>query len=358
MKTILLNPGPVTLSAGVREAATGIDLCHRETEFFDLQDRLRSGLLNIYGLDHDSWSAIMIGGSGTTAMEAMVTSLVPSHAHVLVIENGVYGERLSRLAAIHGISAKSLNHAWTESWGFDEIAKALESGTFTHVFAVHHETTTGRLNDVRALAKLCEQAGCDLLLDAVSSFGAEQIPFSSPALVACAATANKCLHGITGLCFVICRAEALEAIDEPRTLTLHLPLWAAHQARQSTPFTPSVNAMLALDQALRELEQQGGWKARQARYRQLAETVADELKGLGIESLLPQGVSSCVLRAYLLPEGITYDEFHADLGQHGFVIYSGQGSLASSIFRISTMGAIEDEDMERFISALHSIFDH
>ncbi len=98
------------------------------------------------------------------------------------------------------------------------------------------------------------------MLDAVSSFGAESIPFNSESLLAIAATANKCLHGIPGLAMVLCRHTALQQDIEPRSLSLHLPAWADHQARQSTPFTPPVNGLLGLAQALKELDKQGGWK--------------------------------------------------------------------------------------------------
>lgn len=356
MKPILLNPGPVSLSEGVRQAAVSADLCHREPEFFDLQERVRSGLLGVYGNDPAAWSAVLLGGSGTTALEAMVSSLIPASATVLVIENGVYGERLARLTEIHGIQSESVHYQWAQAWDLQQVSEMLNSGAFSHVLAVHHETTTGRLNPVSDLVSLCEQHGCALLLDSVSAFGAEDIPFASPVLLACAATANKCLHGTTGLCFVICRNESLVAVNVPRSLTLHLPLWAEHQSKRSTPFTPSVNAMLALDQALRELDRQGGWRARQARYLELAEQIAEALGRLGVESLLPPGESSCALRAYGLPVGMDYETLHAGLKERGFVIYSGQGALARTIFRISTMGEIDDEALRRFIAALEAVY--
>ena len=251
MRAILLNPGPVSLSEGVRRAATEVDLCHRESEFFDLQDNLRSALPAIYGLDPELWSAVLLGGSGTTAMEAMVSSLVPKDANALIIENGVYGERFRKLCEIHQITHEMVHGEWTDEWDVAEIDQRIAQGGYSHVLAVHHETTTGRLNPVDQLAEICERHHCRLLLDCVSSFGAEAIPFESSAVVACAATANKCLHGITGLCFVLCRKEALGDDANCRTLTLHLPLWAERQAQRSTPFTPSVNAMQALRQGVR-----------------------------------------------------------------------------------------------------------
>ncbi len=357
MRAILLNPGPVSLSDAVRKAVVSVDLCHREPEYSELQDRVREGLLDVYGLDGGDWAPVLLGGSGTTALEAMMASLLPRDARLLVIENGVYGERISRIAEIHGIEHEAIHHGWMEVVDEKQIEAALSGGLFSHVAAVHHETTTGRLNDVAALASLCERHGAHLLLDSVSSFGAEAIPFESPALAACAATANKCLHGIPGLCFAIARRSAVEqAVNPPRSLVLHLPLWLEKQDAQSTPFTPSVNGLLALDKALVELERQGGWQARHARYSRMAGQIRRTLGGLGVETMLEPGQSSCALTAYRIPEGMSYDGVHDQLKQWGFVIYAGQGSLVAEMFRISTMGDITRYDMERLLAALQSVF--
>lgn len=357
MRFILLNPGPVSLSDGVRKAAVKADLCHREPEYFALQDRVRSGLNGVYHLDPETWTSVLLGGSGTTALEAMISSLVPRDARLLVIENGVYGERISRIAGIHGIPHEALEHQWTDAIDLGRAEEALAGGKFTHVAAVHHETTTGRLNDIGAVAGICERHGASLLLDAVSSFGAEDIPFGSPALAACAATANKCLHGIPGLCFVVSRKQAMErAVAPPRSLYLHLPLWAEKQDRQETPFTPPVNSVLALERALDELAGQGGWQARHAHYSQLAGQVKRALSVHAVEPLLQPGESSCVLNAYRIPEGKTYARIHDDLKQRGFVIYAGQGSMVTEMFRVSTMGDISRYDMERLLAALHAVF--
>lgn len=355
MRPILLNPGPVSLSEGVRKAVARVDLCHREPEYFELQDEVIRGLLDIYQCDPETWAAILIGGSGTSALEAMMASLLPRDAHALVLENGVYGERLSHIADIHGIRRQALNAAWGEPLDLNAMADLLATGDFSHVLAVHHETTTGRLNPVDEIATLCTEFNVQLLLDAVSSFGAEPIPFKSESLLALAATANKCLHGIPGLAMVLCRQTALEQAIEPRSLSLHLPTWAGHQARQSTPFTPPVNGLLGLAKALKELNKQGGWKARRKRYRELAARVAETCASLGVDAWLPAKDSSCVLHSYHLPAGLTYGQLHDGLKQQGFVIYAGQGDLASRLFRISTMGEISDYDMARLEQALRLV---
>lgn len=355
MRPILLNPGPVSLSESVRKAVARVDLCHREPEFFELQDEVINGLLDIYDCELASWAAVLVGGSGTFALEAMMASLLPSDAHVLVLENGVYGERLSRIAGIHGIPHQALKVAWGEAIDLAGVANLLATGDFSHVAAVHHETTTGRLNPVDEIAALCAKYNVQLLLDAVSSFAAESIPFENESLLAIAATANKCLHGIPGLAMVLCRQSALKQNIEPRSLSLHLPAWAEHQARQSTPFTPPVNSLLGLAQALKELKKQGGWKSRRLRYRKLAARVADTCEKLGVDEWLPANESSCVLRSYHMPAGMTYNQLHDGLKQQGFIIYAGQGDLATQLFRVSTMGEISDYDMARLEHALRLV---
>ena len=165
MRSILLNPGPVSLSEKVRKAAVSTDLCHRDPEFFALQDRLRSNLIDVYRCDPSQWTAVLLGGSGTMALEAMLSSLLPRNARLLVLENGVYGERISRIAEIHGIEYQPVAHQWMEAIDFDRVSQLLANGEFSHLAAVQHETTTGRLNDISRLALLCEEHGVSLLLD-------------------------------------------------------------------------------------------------------------------------------------------------------------------------------------------------
>ena len=97
---LLLNPGPVTLTERVRRSLLQPDLCHRESEFFDLQDEVRQRLLATYALDPALWTAVLMTGSGTAAVESMVAALVPETGRVLIVENGVYGERIAHICAI------------------------------------------------------------------------------------------------------------------------------------------------------------------------------------------------------------------------------------------------------------------
>lgn len=347
---ILLNPGPVSLSERVRKALLRPDICHREAEFSALQTAIRQKLTRVYGLDERTWSAVLLTGSGTAAVEAMLTSLVPAGGRVLILANGVYGERMAKMAAVHGIDHTVLRQDWGAALDLDEAGRIIAGSDISHVVMVHHETTTGRLNDLDGVAELVRDRGCRLLVDGVSSFGAEAIDFGHDCIDACAATANKCLHGVPGISFVIVRREAL-ASGRARTVYLDLAGYAAEQDRGGTPFTQSVQCCYALDEALDEFSEQGGWQERRGRYRARMRIVGEGLTRLGIELLLEDGASSCVLNAFRLPAGMTYAELHDRLKERGFVIYAGQGDLARTMFRIAVMGEIPAEELERLVSA-------
>ena len=351
---LLLNPGPVTLSERVRRSMLKPDLCHREREFFDLQDDARRRLLSTYSLDPSQWNAVLMSASGTAAVESMVAALVPQGGKVLIVENGVYGDRIARICAQYSIPHERVVGDWMSAPDFAAIGARLASPpgavAFTHVAVVHHETTTGRLNDLRRLASLCRQYGAGLLVDAVSSFGAEEIDFSDVALCAVAATANKCLHGVPGAAFVVVRRKELSRAAS-RTFYLDLGRLARLQDERNTPFTPAVHAYYALVEALAEYEEQGGRAARYRHYSALAEQVRSGLASLGIQGAIPAAESSVVLRAYQLPSGVAYPRLHDALKEDGFVIYAGQGDLSKSLFRISTMGNLRAADIDRLLQS-------
>ncbi len=357
MKTILLNPGPVTLSESVRTALLGPDLCHREPEFATLQTKIRRQLLNVYALDPSTWASILMTGSGTAAVEAMLTSLVPADGKLLIIENGVYGERMTNIARRHHIAHQRLEHPWLGPIDLARTQQALHSAPeFTHVAVVHHETTSGRLNDLTALATICAEHKVELLIDAVSSFGAEALEFAQWPIAAVAATANKCLHGVPGTCFVVARRSAVAGAGEVnRSVYLDLRAYLENQDRNGTPFTQSVQTFYALSAALDELEEAGGWQVRRATYRARLGAVRRQLLELSVRPLLEDAESSCVLNAFELPAGFDYSTLHDALKARGFIIYAGQSTLAQQIFRISTMGEITPDDLARLCNALREI---
>lgn len=350
---ILLNPGPVNLSARVREALQRPDLCHREPEFADLQSRIRERLLAVYGLSGDHWAPVLLTGSGTAAVEAMMASMVRRGERILILENGVYGERMSEIARIHGLEHLRLAHPWGDVIDLDDLERCFKAHPdLRYVALVHHETTTGRLNPMAEVAAWCRGRGIGLLVDAVSSFGAEKLAFEDWGIAACAATANKCLHGVPGVSFVIARRTALLDFQGPRrSLYLDLSAYCRLQDEGGTPFTQSVQAFYALDEALSEHAQEGGWRSRHQCYRSRLRIVHEGLAALGVQPYLPESEGSVVLAAFHLPSDLSYAALHDGLKRRGFVIYAGQGPLVERLFRVAVMGALNAGDLHAFVLA-------
>ena len=354
---ILLNPGPVNLSATVRNALTRQDLCHREPEFTDLQRTIRQDVLEIYDLNADEWATVLLAGSGTAAVEAMLTTLLIEPCKVLVIENGVYGERMSKIAQTYRIPYASLNYPWGAAIEISDVETTLNNDPEVRAVAVvHHETTTGRLNDLAKISRVCHYRGLTLLVDGVSSFGAEELTFNDWGLSACAATANKCLHGAPGVSFVVVRRDALPRGEHhQRTVYLDLAHHCKRQDNHETAFTQPVHLFHAFAQALKELKAQGGWSVRNKHYHTLSHRIRTGLAQLGVNPLLKETDSSVVLSAYTLPNHISYECLHDRLKSKGFVIYAGQGELSKRIFRVSTMGDITIDDIEDFLTACRGV---
>jgi len=351
----LLNPGPVSLTDRVRAALGRGDMCHREEDFAALARGVLERLGRVYPEAATSHVPVLLTASGTGAVEAMVGTLVPRDGRALVVANGVYGERVADMLRAQAKAHHVARSAWTAPMDVAEAARSLDGGRFTHVVAVHHETTTGRLNDLDALGRVCVARRVPLLLDAVSSFGGEAIRFGDWNLAACAATANKCLHGVPGLAFVLVARAALAAPGGASSVYLDLYRYVDEQARGIFPFTPAVQALFALDEALRELEDGGGADARRARYQALSARLRMGMRELGLETLIDEADLSCTLTSYRVPASISYDALHDRLRGAGFVIYAGQGDFHGSVFRVAVMGDLTTADIDRLLAAVGDI---
>jgi 2-aminoethylphosphonate-pyruvate transaminase len=350
---VLLNPGPSVTSDRVHRAVGGPDLCHREPEYAEILDGVRAKLLRIAGVG-DDWAAATLAGSGTAALEAMVLSSVRPGRKLVVCRNGVYGDRAALIARRAGIELASVAADDLSPIDPEAVADALDAHPDTDaVFVVHHETTTGLLNPVHAIAAEANRRGVLVAVDAISSFGAEDLPLAGTGIDFVATTSNKCLHGLPGVAVVLVspRGQARIAEVPPRSLYLDLGGYLKAQRSRSVPFTPAIPAVYGLDAALDELLDEG-LDHRQELYSSRMAVVDRDLAKLGLEArVAPEHRSRCV-RSVPLPPGLGYDELHDALKAEGYVVYAGLGDAAQSTFRVCALGALTVEGMEDFTAAL------
>jgi 2-aminoethylphosphonate-pyruvate transaminase len=351
---ILLNPGPVNVSPRVTAALSRGDLCHREPECAELFTRIRTRLVDAFA--PREFTAVTITGSGTAALEMAVTSALSARGRLVVVANGVYGDRIAAMAAAARLPHTVVQSAWTVPPDLDHLSQAIREPDVEAVAIVHHETTTGLRNPVAEVGRLAKAHGKLLLVDAVSALGGDPLDVEAVGADLVVGTANKCIQGLPGISFVLVRKSAMDrlAAHPRRSMYLSLPVHHEAQERGSTPFTPAVQVGYALDEALAELldETVAG---RIARYAAAAALLRAGFERLGLVCVLPADLRSNSITSLWLPPGRTYAELHDGLKARGFVVYEGQGSLQREIFRVANMGHLGREDFQSFLVALDAV---
>ncbi len=349
---VLLNPGPVNVSDRVRQALLRPDICHRESEFTELLHGIQAKLLRAFvpGAEQD-YAAVLITGSGTAAVESALMSSIPHGKRMLIINNGVYGERLSQMVGLHRLGVSELKWDWTVKPDPERLRLALRQHPEAHgVAMVHHETTTGLLNPVKDIAEVVDSQNRVFIVDAVSALGGETVDIAGTHIYMVAGTAGKCIQGFPGVSFVLVRKGFLERMRAypKRSWYLHLTHYVDDQGQGTVPFTPAVQVYYAFDEALNELLEEGVAKRIQ-RYKKMASLIRERMAKIGIKPLLTPERQSHTITAYYLPEGLTYQTLHRRLKSEGYVIYAGQGNLENKIFRVANMGALTEAQFTAFL---------
>jgi 2-aminoethylphosphonate-pyruvate transaminase len=355
---VLLNPGPVNVSERVRQALLHPDVCHRESEFTELLHEIQAKLLKLFvpGAEAE-YAAVVLTGSGTAAVESAVMSALPHGKRMLVLNNGVYGERISQMIGLYRLGVSELKYDWTTRPDPERLRLALRQHPEAHAVAmVHHETTTGLINPVKEIADVVDSQNRVFILDAVSALAGETLDIAGSHIYMVAGTAGKCIQGFPGVSFVLVRKGFLERMRTyaRRSIYLHVTQYVDDEGRGTIPFTPAVQVYYAFNEALNELMEEGVAKRIQ-RYKKVATLIRDRMAKLGVKPLLTPDKQSNTITAYLLPEGVTYQSLHDRLKAEGYVIYAGQGQLQSKVFRVANMGALTEPQLAGFLDAFERI---
>lgn len=352
---LLLTPGPLTTAPAVRAAAER-DWGSRETDFIELTARVRARLAGLAG--GDGLIAVPIQGSGTFAVEAMLSTFVPAAGRALVLVNGAYGRRMVEILRRLGGTPQVVECGEDEVPSAEAVDRALAADpAITHVAAVQVETTSGILNPLEPIAAVVAARGRHLLVDAMSGFGALPLDPRRVRFEALAASSNKCLEGLPGISFVVVRASALsEAAGRARSLSLDLHAqWQGFESNGQWRFTPPTQIVAALDVALDLLAAEGGPPARVARYRANLATLRDGMSALGFRPYLRAELNAPVIATFHPPVGaFDFDGFHRRLLACGFAIYPGKLTAAPS-FRVGCIGQVFPADMQRFVAAVSGL---
>lgn len=355
---LLFSPGPLTTSATVKQAMLR-DLGSLDSDFLATVRNIRTRLLDLGPYPHEEFECILMQGSGTFVVESVISSAIPRDGKLLVLVNGAYGRRIAQQAHIYGIDADVFEIAENQTFIPELVAKYLATAEgITHVAVVHCETTSGILNQVEEIGHVVHSVGASYIVDAMSSFGAVPVDMVGAHIDFLISSANKCIEGVPGFGFILARRDALLAAKgRARTLSLDIyDQWAGMEADGHFRFTPPIHTILAFEQALNELDEEGGVQARGERYHQNHIALCRGMREIGFEIYLAEEDQSFIITSFRYPSdpAFQFAEFYEKLWTLGFAIYPGKLSY-ESCFRIGTIGRITTADIEALLSAIRRV---
>ena len=356
---LLLTPGPLTTGKRVKEVMVH-DWGSRDAAFLKINSEVLTRLPEIVNGAGD-YVTVPMQGSGTFAVEAMLTTLVPPGGTVLMLINGAYGHRAKKILDIarRGVVVhETPEDTPPDLAAVERILK--DTPAITHIFTVHCETTSGVLNPIADIGALARKYRKSYLIDSMSAFGA--LPLDAQALGphAVAASSNKCIEGVPGLGFVICRKSALEqTAGNATTLVLDLhDQWKNFEKTGQYRFTPPIHVIVSFHQALMEFFEEGGQPGRGKRYAENCKVLIDGMRALGFEPLLSDNLQAPIIVTFRMPADprFKFQEFYDRLKEHGYVIYPGKLTVADS-FRIGCIGRLYPDHMRGALAAIRDILD-
>lgn len=354
---VLLTPGPLTTTNTVKEAMM-IDWCTWDDEYNQLVQHIRQKLICLATESTDKYSTVLMQGSGTFSVESVVGTVIPQNGKLLVVANGVYGDRIATIANKLMIDTVVLNSGEVSTPDLHLLNKKLEEDKdITHVAVVHCETTTGILNPIEDISNIVKNHNKIFILDAMSSFGGIEMDIDKLHVDYLISSANKCIQGVPGFGFIIAKKDQLEKCENnARSLSLDLyEQWKVMENHNGKwRFTSPTHVVHAFYQALKELEEEGGIKARAKRYRENQKILVNGMNDLKFKPLLSAESQSPIITSFHYPDHQAFDFhlFYNKMKEKGFVIYPGKVTQQQT-FRIGNIGDVSATDMKHLLTSIN-----
>ncbi|WP_325529829.1 2-aminoethylphosphonate--pyruvate transaminase [Sporomusa sp.] len=345
----LLTPGPLTTSSAVKEEML-FDRCTWDDEYKQITQKIRKQLLEIAAVSPEEYTSVLLQGSGSFGVEAVLTTAIKPKDKCLILTNGAYGERIVIMAACLGLQHAVHSVQYDKAPAAADIRKIVENDqAITHIVMVHCETTTGIVNPIEDIAAIAKEYGKSLIIDAMSSFGGIEINVQQLGIDYLISSANKCIQGVPGFCFVVAKIEKLlHSQGNSRSLSFDLyDQWQHMDKDGKWRFTSPTHAVAAFARALDELAAEGGVPARYKRYQTTNRLLRHKLKQLGIDTYIDEELQSPIITTFLFPyAGFNFKDFYHYVKARGFVLYPGKLTDVDT-FRIGNIGEVYEGDIQK-----------
>ncbi len=348
-KNYIFAPGPTAVPPEVLLAGAKPTIHHRSVDFPPIFNRCQEMLRKAFC---SSSPVAVLAGSGTSAVEASMVSLIAPGEKVISLNSGKFGERWCKVAQAYGMQLVQVDVEWGKGVGAETFAPLLKQHPDAKAIVVTQcETSTGVVNDIQSIASLTRQSGTLLIVDAVSAFLAEPMKMDEWGVDVVATGSQKAIMLPPGLGFSCVGPRAQEAMKAKKSPCFYLDLrkYLKSMADSDTPFTPAVNLFYSLEAALGALLAEGVEEV-WARHEVLARAGRAAVRAMNIE-LFAQP-PSVVLTTCKAPAGMDGGKVVKALKSMGITIAGGQDSLKGKIFRFATLGYYNAFDVMTIVSAL------
>jgi aspartate aminotransferase-like enzyme len=357
MSSKLFTPGPTKIPGDVLSAVGKQVLHHRSPEFSEKIRHVQGEVGRLLQTHNDT---LLFTCSGTGMMEASVANLLSRGDKAICLNCGKFGERWVAICEAYGVSAVDVALPWGKSFEPGELAEIIEQHPDAKaVFVVHSETSTGALNDIRAMAEVLKDHEAVMVVDATSSVGVHEIRMDEWGIDAVVVGTQKALMTPPGIAFVSLNGKAWAMVtssDLPKYYFDFTRTWKRLQKKGQTPFTPAVSLVYGLEVALAMMDDEG-WDNVYARHARMGEAVRAAVKALGF-GVLPEHPANGLTVA-VCPEGIDGNRLVRVMDDmFGVRVAGGQDHLSGKVIRIGHMGGIHERDLPTVIGALECALAH
>lgn len=330
-------PGPTPIPPSVLQAMQQPMVSHRGTEFTDIVASLQGDLRYLFQTEND---CLILAGSGTAAMEAAVANLVAPGRPVLAVVAGKFGERWSQLARTYQADVKELIVPWGQGVDLNQLAAAIAQHQPEVLFITHNESSTGVSQDIAGAAAICQQAGCLIVVDAISSLGGAEFRTDAWGVDVAITGSQKCLMLPPGLSFLVVSQQAWDKMANNNSPRFYFDLLRYRKGVHNgqAPYTPAVSLIFGLQESLRLIRSEGLENVWQ-RHRLMQQMIRQGLAAAGVPLFVAEEWASVTVTAALAPAGLQLEAWRKELAKEtGIVLASGQDSLAGRVFRVGHMG--------------------
>ena len=350
-------PGPTEVREEIMSAMLQPMIPHRGPQFEQLFERLQRGLQPIF----KTTRPVYISSSSATGMMEAAVRCAPA-GRVLCLVNGAFSERFAHIASMCGRDVDRYEVAWGQVHTIPQLEERLSMRKYVAITVIHSETSTGALNDVRAVSDCAHRHGALCLIDSVSGLGGAELRFDEWNLDYVLTGSQKALALPPGLSFAVASGAFVDQASGTHNRGVYFDLVEldAYARRNQTPSTPALTLFYALEAQLNAIATEGleaRWarhKAMAARTQEWLTTISDEADKK-LTNIAPLGWQSPTVSAIRLPSDLPAETFTAAVAKRGIVVGNGYGKLKNATFRIGHMGDHTMESIERCLAACSSV---